>query len=111
MEFLRSIKRLFSIYFGKMTIEKRLLFSHVERDWMIMFSIFVIALAFVGIWSTYLFVSISEENLVIERSARAAGVETLNREKLNEVVEFFENREEKFEKLKKQSPEIDNPAE
>jgi len=111
MNFLKSTKRLFGIYFGRMTIEKRLLFSHVERDWMIMFCVFIVALFAIIIFSLCMFFSIVDENLIIERSATARGVETLDREKLNELVNFFNERATNFEKIKENPPKVPSPIE
>ena len=82
---------------------------HAQRDWLVMFSLFVIALISITLFSVYLFLGINKGDLYVIPTGSTVRVETINRSLLNETLAAFEERALRFGELTERPPVISSP--
>ena len=105
---LKDIKEKFPVGGGRDKL-KSLLTPH--RDWRILVVVFVLSFIVLGVVSTYFFIQVKEEKIFSETKENAdEDFEVLDAEGLKEVVEFFENKENKFEFLSEEKPSAVDPS-
>ena len=82
---------------------------HAQRDWLVMFSLFVVVLIGVTFFSVYLFLEINKGDLYVVSASSTVRVETINRSLLNETLATLEERALRFSGLTERPPAIPSP--
>ncbi len=80
------------------------------RDWGIFLAIFFILLVVIAVASAYLFLQINNEEIFTKERALEEEIEMLDLEMLKNKIEFFDVRDENFNNLLKQKPDIVDPS-
>jgi len=83
---------------------------NVYRDWSVLLVIFFIFLIFIAVVNMYLFTVINKEEIFAKEISGDEEIEMLNVENLKSIMEFFNKREENFNKLIEQKPDIVDPS-
>ena len=83
--------------------------AHVNRDWTVVLMVFVIIVLVVTALNVRLFMRIDKGELfVVEDTDKTAVSNTIDEELLGSTLEFFEEKENRFEQLKRIAPSIPN---
>ena len=81
--------------------------DRVNRDWMIILTVFVVIVLLVTIFNIRLFIRIDKGELfVIEDSDEMTVTSTLDEALLGDTLEFFKEKGNRFEQLKRSVPPI-----
>lgn len=104
----KKIKELFSSNNTEVYRKKYIITAY--RDWKILVSIFLVINIFIAAGSFYLFIKINKEEVFLLEYTGLILVDRIDKDRLNEVVEIFEDKKERFELLLKQKPKIADPS-
>lgn len=80
------------------------------RDWGIFLAIFFILLIVIAIASAYLFIQIKNEEIFTKERALEEEIEMLDIKALKSTIEFFDVRDENFNNILEQKPDIIDPS-
>lgn len=83
---------------------------NVYKDWVILLTLFFILLVAVAAVNVYLFTEINKDEIFIKQRPAGEEIEMLDSDKLEEVIEVFDNRSENFNNLLKDKPDVIDPA-
>lgn len=101
-------------FFEEYTDKLRKSFLRMEKpqnDWrFILISNFIVLVLF-AVFSFYLFIQISEDDIFISEIENSVFIETLNRNLLNETINDFREREDRFSKIQSKKPKVIDPNE
>ena len=79
--------------------------AHVNRDWTVVLMVFVIIVLVVTALNVRLFMRIDKGELfVVEDTDKTAVSNTIDEELLGSTLEFFVEKENRFEQLKRTTP-------
>ncbi len=82
-----------------------------HRDWKIIIIVSSFLLIVLSVWSVYFFIQVNEEKMFFEIEEKSVeDFEVLDVEGLKKTIEFFENKEEKFNTLTEEKPGIVDPS-
>ena len=84
--------------------------TNVKRDWGIMMSVFLLFVVASLIFSVYLFSQISRGEIFVVQFNNTEGVETIDKNLLQETISFFDNKEERFNELRDNTPSFVDPS-
>ena len=82
---------------------------HAQRDWLIMFSLFLVSFVGVVLFSFFLFLEINKGDLYVLPAAAGQRVETVDRTLLAETLNSFELKARRFSELAEHPPSITSP--
>lgn len=101
---MKKIKNFFknsiSLCIGGFKNEKRLLRSHVERDWVIMTSAFLMVLFFVFVFNAYLFFSCGKE-LKVETLSENNSEYFIDKDKMDVIIQKIEQKKLNLESVRR----------
>ncbi|MBI2045917.1 MAG: hypothetical protein HYT28_00630 [Parcubacteria group bacterium] len=80
------------------------------RDWKTLLIIAGAIAFFIVIWNTRLFSRINDESLFQERVPRRATFMTIDRIRLEKVLETFKEKAARFDELSQQAPKVADPS-
>lgn len=90
----------------KVVPENKLIF---KRDWVIALILFLILSFLMTLVDYLIYKKVENKEFFAIESYRSVSVKTLNRSKLEETVDFFEEKEERFQNLLNQDPDYIDP--
>ena len=100
-------KRIKSIFQKTVSHSDREDRDRVNRDWMVILTVFVIIILLVTALNVRLFIRIDKGELfVIEDTDETTVSNTINEALLGRTLEFFKEKEDRFEQLKRTTPFI-----
>lgn len=80
------------------------------RDWTVLFSVGVIGVLVLAIFSLYLYFQINKGELFLVAKKVEGAEQIFNKTRLKETVEFYESKEKKFEDIKNSENRIADPS-
>lgn len=107
---LDKIKKFFTRKSMRKIDYKNNVITNPERDWKILLAVFATLICLVIIFSFYLFAQINKGELFTVKYGKSTTAETIDKSLLNEIISFFEERQQNFDKLKNNRPKIIDPS-
>lgn len=104
------MKNKFKIGSSKISRSLKSLGSDADKDWHILFFIFILSLVGVCAWGIFDLYSLDREGDRDKVSPAIERAELINKNTLDKVLSDYEKRGEIFEGLKTTKPDIDDPA-
>lgn len=81
-----------------------------SRDWRIVFSVFIVVLICLSVFSAYLFYATYRGDIFKIAQIDTVVLESLSRDSLDKVVSLFETKKDKLRTLERVAPAIADPS-
>jgi len=105
-----NIKEYIQEILKKLDKDKLKIIFTPSRDWGVLLTIFFTLLIFLVVANVYFFIHYSENKVFLKIDENEEEVEIINIEEINRTIELFENKENTFNKLLKEKPDIVDPS-
>ena len=104
---LEKIKKFFS---REENINKKKKLITAYNNWKIIIILFLISNILIAMWSFYLFIKINKEEVSFLETSGLIWVDRIDKDKLLEVVQIFEDKKKHLKELSDERPKISDPS-
>jgi len=107
---IEKIKQIIKMYVPKKDITKKKDIITVYRDWRVVVAVFLSLNILIIASSFYLFVKINKEEIFLLENTGLVWVDRIDKGKLLDAVNLYEQREDEFQSLLRKRPQISDPS-